>query len=218
MTDYVNKGGQWYGDENCALCTVAAILGIDTHRVTQMLNSPDAGQTNDALARGYMARHNIPYDPDMEDSELLPHSLAGIRDFIIQAMAYAGRPVLGFQGGSWDAMVPMDTQIRFMNSTPEGTKFAVWASDSAVIAGMNAHWNYAEKMVSGIEFRDYQYNDAPDQPPEIASHFIPPRQQRRVRRRWQQAAGQQEGRRAPNHSLQFTHTIVVGFKRSASAG
>ncbi|MGH7931802.1 MAG: hypothetical protein ACREQN_01405 [Candidatus Binataceae bacterium] len=171
---YVNHGGEAYSEVNCAFCTVAAIFNTDSITISQMMGLR-GHQSDGSFAKIHMARRDI-VKRELEPKEHLEYDLAGVKDFVQGLKAHLQSPVYVSQGGSYDTMVPMPVQIRLMRSYPVGTQFAVYACvDDPYYKGIGAHWNYAERTVDGLEFRDYQYNDSEDNPPKISETFIPPK-------------------------------------------
>ena len=168
---YVNHGGSQYGEVNCALCTVAAICGTNTRTLSGLLGL-NGHQPEESFAIAYMKKHGI--TRRVEGGEELGYNLEGIKEFVDALKKHVKSPVHVSQGGSWETLVPLDVQVRFMGGYPVGTQFAVWACLSG-LKGLGAHWNYAERTSTGVEFRDYQYNDADDHPPRTSEAFIPPK-------------------------------------------
>ncbi len=168
---YVNHGGNEYSEVNCALCTVAAIFNTDTIKISQSLGLK-GHQPEASFAIAYMRVHGIK-EPAIGETQL-NYELSGIMEFVESLKKHLGDPIFVSQGGSFDTPVPLNTQIKLMNSYPISTQFAVWAC-LADMKGLGAHWNYAKREDKGVKFYDYQYNDAEDHPPVTSDKFIPPK-------------------------------------------
>ena len=166
---YVNHGGAVYGQRNCAFCTVAAIFNTRSDVIANMLQLP---QAEGAFSFAYRQKYNIP-SPGPLAGINLSLDLEGVKEFVESLKAHVGSPVYVSQGGSWATLVPMNVQKRLMRSYPVGTQFAVWACTD-VMPGHGAHWNYAVRTEDGVQFRDYQYDNAEGVGPRVSDDFIPP--------------------------------------------
>lgn len=170
---YVNHGGPKYGDVNCALCSVGAILKCTSAEVAHYLGL-NGIQNDQTFAAAYYKRRGR----DLAEIALTSHqfqdaTLKGIKEFVKAVMAHEKNECYVSQGGSTETMVPMQVQTKLMGIYPIGTQYAVYACFS--LKGAGAHWNYAVRNEDGVVFKDYQYNDSEDHPPAVSASFIPPR-------------------------------------------
>ncbi len=170
---FVNHGGLKYGKVNCGLCTVAGILETTSSSVAKMLGFPQT-QSEQSFAAAFLKREG----KDLSKVRLTPddwqnYSLAGMKQLVKAVMNHLKSECYISQGGSWDTLVPMRVQKGLMDIYPIGTQYAIYGCME--MKGWGAHWNYAIRTDSGVEFRDYQYNDSEDNPAKISDSFIPPK-------------------------------------------
>jgi len=168
---YINHGGERYGNVNCGLCTVGAIIGATSDQVAAMIGH--SGNQSAEIFGSAASDYTPKQVAELTQSEQQDLSLKGMKNFVKQVMNYIKRDCFITQGGSWDSLVPMKTQIGLMGIYPVGTQYAVYGCME--MRGLGAHWNYATRTDKGVEFRDYQYNDSETNLAETSATFIPPR-------------------------------------------
>lgn len=170
---FVNTGGDKYGDRNCGLCTVGAIIGQSSGQVAKMLGFTGI-ENEEIFAAAEIKRHGHDLKTyAVGGTQMQKHSLEGMRHFLKRVTEYLKSECYLAQGGSENSLVPFPVLESLMRSYIAGTQFAVYGSMS--MDGLGAHWNYAERTPIGLEYRDYQYNDAEDHPPKVSDRFIAPK-------------------------------------------
>jgi hypothetical protein len=171
---YVNHGGEKFGNRNCGLCTIAAILDTDSSTVTGFLK---LGTNQSEMIFAAKKLKGMGKDPNtvngLDPSDQQAYSFEVMKNLVKQVMKHKGAECFVSQGGSWDTLVPMNVQKGLMQIYPIGTKYAVYGCME--MKGLGAHWNYAERTADGVEFKDYQYNDSEDTKEMVSDSFIPPR-------------------------------------------
>ena len=170
---YINTGGEKYGDRNCGLCTIGAIIGQPSGQVANMLGFQGI-ENEEIFAAAEIKRHGHDLKTYKADgTQMQKHSLEGMRYFLKRVTEYLKSECYLAQGGSETSLVPFPVLESLMRQYVAGTKFAVYGS--MAMNGLGAHWNYAERTATGIEYRDYQYNDADAHPPKVSDRFIAPK-------------------------------------------
>jgi hypothetical protein len=101
-------------------------------------------------------------DPNALDENALPYQIVGLAVYVNRKLGnnvqWSMRPTEFVpRAGSGDNAGPTRAKaaIPFMNSQPDGTKFAVYTTDD-VQFGKNAHWIYAAKEGGKVTFKDFQ--------------------------------------------------------------
>lgn len=151
---------------NCAMCSMAAVLGTDTNVIEELLHA--RGQSENALIEAFG------YDglSGAEQHQQVMNSMIGFVRSVFKSM---GKTVDGYQFGTWENMKDITASILYMSRKRIGTPFAVWGCMKDPLKGYGSHWNYAIKTENGIRFFDYQDQVSPWAKVEGAPTFIPPK-------------------------------------------
>ena len=165
---YVNHGAGAQQTANCAMCSLAGVLGTTTATIQTMLSA--SGQSDDHLATALGHGALI----GSAQQQAVMNSMIRFVQQASRHASYAGAPLYGYQFGFADHYKDHGAVSHYMAHTANGTKFCVWGYLTNEIEGLGAHWNYAEKTAMGIEYRDYQYNMSATTPPKTGTHFIAP--------------------------------------------
>ncbi len=163
---YVNHGSAEDKVSNCAMCTIAAIVGTDTGRIAKVLEQN--GQSDAHLARGF----NVAGMSMVE----LPKVLQKMMALVKQMKAFKNTKVNCEQFGFPDGYRDLSAIRGYMQTKKVGTQFAVWGYLTGEVKGLGAHWNFATTAgVSKIvEFRDYQDNVSDAALPATSPSFLAP--------------------------------------------
>lgn len=165
---HVNHGGN-QNMQNCAMCSMAAVIGhgANTGTLQNALNAN--GQSDAHLANAF--GHG-----QLEGMEQLQATLNSMISFVKQASVHLQHPFdKAFQYGVPGIGKSANEIDAYMQSKPIGSRFAVWGCQQHVMMGYGAHWNYAEHTALGVRFTDYQDNNANGVVPHAAHTFIQPR-------------------------------------------
>ena len=163
---HVNRGIGPDAMANCAMCSMAGVLGTNTAMIQQMLNA--RGQSDDVLAHAFGHGSLI----GTKQQQAVMNSM--IR-FVEAASRHIRAPVKGYQLGFASHYKDRTAVAAYMREQANGSKFCVWGCQTGEMDGFGAHWNYAQKTATGIEFRDYQDNTSTTTPYASAGHFLAPK-------------------------------------------
>jgi len=166
---HVNCGSKSDVMANCAMCSLAKILGTNTAMIEKILGAD--GQSDKALAAAF--GHDGLSGP--EQHQAVVNSM--IR-FVEAAFKYNDRTVKGYQFGTWTNMKDNTAIVAYMASKRDGATFAVWGCTKDTIKGYGAHWNFAEKSATGVKFYDFQDQVSSKSKVASSAAFIPPKGER----------------------------------------
>lgn len=124
--------------ENCLICSVAAILGKKCSDI-----AGESQQTATFFARYFNKRSS---GITFEDQ------VSGVKKFIVDNLPNAVIREFGIEKSGFRCTKSFDQSRRAMMKYPIGTKFLVYSNDGL----SNAHWVSAEKDLNGISFYDFQ--------------------------------------------------------------
>lgn len=162
---HINRGSEGDRMKNCAMCSMAKILDTNTSMIERCLGA--SGQSDAALAAAF--EHDR-----LSGAEQHQEVMNGIIRFIVDAFRRGGKPVEGYQFGTWSNMKDNTAAILYMMRKRVGTPFAVWGCMKDTIKGYGAHWNYAVRTETGVMFYDYQDQTSADAAVATSATFIPP--------------------------------------------
>lgn len=160
MVDYVNHGVGSDRTANCLMCSLGGVLNKNTDQVQTMMRA--TGQSDDAVSKAF--GHSA-LNADAQLQAVINSTIGFVQGH---------SQLKGYQFGLWSNFKTHDQITDYMRKTDAGTRFCVWGYETDEMAGLGAHWNYAENTGGGIEFRDYQYNVNAGKPPKVGSHFFAP--------------------------------------------
>jgi hypothetical protein len=101
-------------------------------------------------------------DPNALAENALPYQIVGLAVYVNGKLGnkvqWSMRPTEFIPRADSDAG-PRQARVAipFMNSQPDGTKFAVYTTDRVQV-GLNAHWIYAAKEGGKVTFKDFQHD------------------------------------------------------------
>lgn len=150
---------------NCAFCSLCGVLdrsnfgGLVGYFFTTVFpqNPVTVNGVRDAFWHYWEHVQGLVND----DSKSLERQVAGVAWFL-HHMVPIGMNVTVDQGGTTDHPLEIDDAETFMDTYPQGTRFAYmigeWNDDFGQF--LNAHWLTAEKTANGIQYTDYQMDIA----------------------------------------------------------
>ncbi len=164
---HVNHGGDSDRMSNCAMCTMAAILGTHTGTLQTLFGAKD--QSDASVAKAFRADHLSSH----AQRALVTRRIAEFLTRSLKAASHGTPFDYKIHGGTGNYLTAARAQ-QIMMAERTGTRFAVWGYETEEMEGLGAHWNYAERTALGVTFRDYQNNTAADIPAGSAPHFLAP--------------------------------------------
>ena len=165
----VNQGGT-DAMSNCAMCTIAAIVGKNTVDVATFLGAK--GQSDEHLAAALKAEG---WGKVQQQA-----ALNGMIREVERMMLHNGSAIKGYQFGFPGHYKNLVEVKDYMRKKKVGTPFAVWGYQTKEMEGLGAHWNFATTIPPDkrVEFRDYQDNTSATSPAATSDAFIAPRDAR----------------------------------------
>lgn len=146
---------------NCAFCTLCGVLdrtnfgGLVMYFFNQVFQQDPVtvNGVRDAFWNYWEHEQGLQHD----DTKSLERQVAGVAWFL-HHMVPNGMRVTVDQGGATDHPLEIADAETFMNTYPQGTRFAYmigeWNDDFGQF--INAHWLTAEKTAQGLQYTDYQ--------------------------------------------------------------
>ncbi|UUX51281.1 hypothetical protein NUH88_06200 [Nisaea acidiphila] len=150
---------------NCAFCSLCGVLndsnfgGLVGFFFNQVFpqNPVTINSVQDAFWDYWESEMNLAHD----DTKSLERQVAGVAWFLSHIVP-VNQNVTVDKGGSTDNPLDFNSADTFMNTYPQGTRFAYmigeWNDDFEQF--VNAHWLTAEKTAHGIQYTDYQMDVA----------------------------------------------------------
>mgnify|MGYP000695879309 CR=1 FL=1 len=150
---------------NCAFCSLCGVLNSSNYGgLVQFFfgtvfpqNPITLNRVRDAFWNYWESEQGLAHDA----TKSLERQVAGVAWFLSHIVP-TGRNVTVDQGGSTDSPLSFNDADTFMNTYPQGTRFAYligeWNDDFNQFT--NAHWLTAETTAHGIQYTDYQMDVA----------------------------------------------------------
>ena len=161
----VNTGSPAERTQNCAMCTMAGILGTTSTNIQARLGA--TGQSDTALGIAWGINHLLAEPLFTRATDLVWRFI-----FVELKKQALGNYAFAYRSGTVYAdLKDHATIVAWMGGFPDTTHFAVWGSEE--MPGYGAHWNAAFKANGHVTFHDWQQNHGVN-PAMVQPHFNAP--------------------------------------------